>query len=145
MNKVDQLRTTLRRLPEIYGSGDVEGYLAHYAPNITSCFEGVVSGYDEACGFIRSLFDGGGRTLAFRTGDRSQVLFSADEDAATLCYPWRETFRFADGRVTDTEYQQTEVWFWREGAWKIVHVHLTVIREHPISAECTVDAEAHLI
>lgn len=66
------------------------------------------------------MFDGGGKTLAFQTDDRSQVMFSEGEDAATLCYPWRETFRFGDGRVTDTECYQSEVWFWRDGSWKIV-------------------------
>ena len=101
---------------------------------MTSYFEGVVSNYDEACGFIRALFDGGGKTLEFKTGDRSHVVFSEDGNAATLCYPWREKFLFADGRVTDTEYYQTEVWFWRGSGWKMVHVHLSVIKEHSVSA-----------
>ena len=133
MTKADELRAMLPRLPELYGSGDFEGYIEHYAPDLTSYFEGVVSNYDEACSFIRSMFEGGGKTLEFQTGDRSQVMFSESQDAATLCYPWREKFRFADGRVTDTDYYQTEVWFWRDGKWKIVHVHLTVVKESLIS------------
>ena len=130
MTKADELRATLRRLPEIYELGDIEGYLEHYAPDMTSYFEGAVSNHDEACSFIRSAFDGGGKTLEFQTGDRSQVMFSASEDAATFCYPWREKFRFVDGRVTDTDYYQSEVWFRRDGKWKIVHVHLTVVKEN---------------
>lgn len=132
MTKEESLRKTLRSLPHIYATGDVEGYLDHYAPNMTSYFEGVVSNHDEACGFIRSLFEGGGKTLEFKVGDRSQVQFSDGGDAATICYPWREKFRYPEGRVTDTEYYQTEVWFWRDGKWKIVHVHLTVVKEHPV-------------
>ena len=133
MDKFEELRNILRRLPDIYRSGDIEGYLDHYATDMTSCFEGVISDYDAACNFIRSLFEGGGKTLEFSTGDRSLIQFSGTADAATICYPWRETFRFPDGHVTDTEYYQTEVWFCRNDQWKIVHVHLTVIKEHAVS------------
>jgi hypothetical protein len=133
MEKADLLRQILRDLPGIYGSGDVEGYLTYYASDVTSYFEGVVSNYDEACDFIRTVFKGGGKTLEFTTGDRSHVVFSEDSTAATLCYPWREKFRFADGRVTDTEYHQTEVWFWRGNQWKLVHVHLSLVKEHSAS------------
>ncbi len=134
MGKTDELREILRVLPGIYGSGNVAGYLEHYATDLTSYFEGVVSNYDEACRFIWSMFEGGGKILEFSTGDRSHVVFSEDANAATLCYPWREKFRFADGRVTDTEYYQTEVWFWRDGQWKMVHAHLSVVKEHSASA-----------
>ena len=134
MEKADELRQILRDLPGIYGSGDVAGYLEYLAPDLTSYFEGVISNYDETCRFIWSLFDGGGKILEFNTGDRSHVAFSEDGNAATLCYPWREKFRFADGRVTDTEYYQTEVWFWRSGQWKMVHAHLSVVKEHSVSA-----------
>jgi ketosteroid isomerase-like protein len=133
MDKTDELRQILRDLPGIYRSGDVAGYLENYATDMTSYFEGVVSNYDEACDFIWSLEDGG-KSLEFTTGDRSHVLFSEDGNAATLCYPWREKFRFADGRVTDTEFYQTEVWFWRAGQWKRVHVHLSVVKEHSAPA-----------
>ena len=134
MKKVDELRQILRDLPDIYGSGDISGYLEYYAPDMTSYYDGVVSNYYEACVFIRALFDGGGKTLAFETGDRSHIVFSEDGKSATLCYPWREKFRFADGRVTDTEYYQTEVWFWRVDQWKMVHVHLSVVKEHSVPA-----------
>lgn len=134
MGKTDELREILRVLPGIYGSGNVAGYLEHYAADLTSYFDGVVSNYDEACRFIWSMFEGGGEILEFSTGDRSHVLFSEDGNAATLCYPWREKFRFADGRVTDTDYYQTEVWLWRDGQWKMVHAHLSVVKEHSASA-----------
>ena len=134
MDRAGELRAILRDLPGIYKSGDIEGYLDRYANDMTSCFEGVISNCEEACNFIRSIFRDGGRTLELSAGDRTQILFSEDTDAATLCYPWREKFRYGDGRVTDTEYFQTEVWFCRAGQWKIVHVHLAITKEHSIPA-----------
>jgi hypothetical protein len=130
MEKADLLRRILRDLPGIYGSSDVEGYLTYHATDMTSCFEGVISNYDEACEFIRTAFKGGGRTLEFMTGDRSHVVFSEDTNAAALCYPWREKFRFADGRATDTEYHQTEVSLWRGNHWRLMHAHLSLAKEH---------------
>ena len=134
MEKADLLRQVLSDLPDIYASGDIDAYLGYYATDMTSYYEGVVSNYDEACDFIRALFNNGGKTLEFTVGDRSHVVFSEDGNAATLCYPWREQFRFPDGRTTDTEYYQTEVWFWRGSQWKMVHVHLSIVKEQTVLA-----------
>jgi ketosteroid isomerase-like protein len=79
-------------------------------------------------------FAGGGKTLEFQIADPDRIAFSAAGDAATVSYPWRERFRYGDGRVTDTEFYETNVWYRREGEWRLVHLHLTTVAEHPTGA-----------
>lgn len=117
-------------LPDIYRSGDIERYLHFYAPNLTSYFDGKISSYEEACSFMRSLFLEGGRTIDFTTGDRTKITFSERSESATLCYPWREKFQFGNGDVSEIECYQSEVWNLRNGEWKIVHLHLTLLSEN---------------
>ena len=52
----------------------------------------------EAQKFLRSLFEGDGKTLDFKVGP-FEMQFNESNDAAVISYPWREKFRFGDGRV----------------------------------------------
>lgn len=130
MDNSAELRRIIDRLPGIYGTGDIAGYLAHYAPDISVCFGGSMMNFDEVCKFITSLFEGGGKSLDFQIGDGRQIQFSESGDAAIVNYPWRERFRYADGHETETEFHETDVWFWRNDQWKMTHVHLSTIKEH---------------
>lgn len=132
MGYAEELRGIMRRLPEIYRSGDVQGYLAHYAPDISAFYSGALMSSDEARKFLTSLFEGGGKTLDFQIGD-PKMQFSESGDAAIVSYPWRERFQFNDGLQTDTEYFETDVWLRRNGEWKIANVHQSTVKEHPIS------------
>lgn len=132
MNNPTELRQIIDRLPGIYGAGDIAGYLAHYAPDISFCFEGSVMNFDEVCNYITSLFEDGGKSLDFQIGDLDHIQFNESGDAAVVNYPWRERFRHADGHETDTEFHETDVWFRQNGQWKITHVHLSTIKNHPI-------------
>ncbi len=89
--------------------------------------------FDEVSTYITSLFESGGKSLDFQIGDRDHIQFSESGDAAVVSYPWRERFLYADGRETDTKFHETDVWFLRNGEWKITHVHLSTIKNHPVS------------
>lgn len=132
MTNADDLRNIMRRLPEIYKEGDIAGYLSHYAPDITANYSGALVNSNEARAFLKSLFAGNGKTLSFQMGE-PQIQFSENEEAAIVRYPWREHFQYDDGRETDIEYYETDVWYRRNGEWKIAHVHQSTTKEHPIT------------
>jgi ketosteroid isomerase-like protein len=132
MDYSEELRAIMRRLPEIYRAGDVQGYLAHYAPDLSASYSGVLANSEEARKFMMSLFEGDGKTLKFEMGI-PKVQFSESTDAAVVSYPWREHFQYPDGHQTDIEYYETDVWLRRNGEWKIANVHQSTIKEHPIS------------
>ena len=134
MANSEELRSIIRRLPDINNSGDIAAYLAHYAPDVTAYCVGSVMNTDEVRKFSTSLFEGGGKTLDFQIGNRDHLQFSESGDAAIVSYPWRERFHYTDGHQIDTEYYETDVWYRRSGEWKIAHVHLSITKEHLISA-----------
>lgn len=133
MDRSEELRRVIRHKDDAYKAGDIEGYLANYAPDITAYFSGSLMKSDEVRKFIRSLFDGGGETLHFEIPDPNHIQFSESGDAAVVSSPWRERFRYADGRETDTEYYETDVWYLLGGKWRITHIHLSTVKEHPIA------------
>src|SRR5262245_52487733 len=135
MDRLEVLRRVIRRRDDTYKAGDIEGYLANYAPDITVYFSGSLMKSDEVRKFIRSLFEGGGKTLDFQIADPDDIQLSEYGDAAVVSYPWRERFRYADGRETDSEYYEMDVWYRQNGEWKLAHMHVSTVKEHPVPGE----------
>ncbi len=134
MDTREELRQAIRRKDDAYRAGDIRGYLNAYATDITVFFARALMNFDEMRQLIADQFAGGGKTLEFQIADPDHIQFSQNGDAATVCYPWRERFRYGDGRETDTEYHETNVWFHQNGEWRLVHIHLSTIAERKLSA-----------
>jgi ketosteroid isomerase-like protein len=132
MDYAEELQAIIRKLPAIYRSGDIDSYLEHYAPDISAYYSGTAMTAIEAHQFIKSLFEGGGKTVKFEMTS-PLVQFDESTEAAIVSYRWREHFRFNDGHETDTEYYESDVWYRRDGKWKIVNVHQSTIKEYPVS------------
>jgi ketosteroid isomerase-like protein len=134
MDTKEELRQAIRRKDDAYRAGDIPGYLKAYAPDITVFFAGMLMTFDEMRQLIADQFAGGGKTLEYQIADPDRIQFSQNGDAATVSYPWRERFRYGDGRETDTDYHETNVWFRRSSEWRLVHIHLSTIAERIVSA-----------
>ncbi len=134
MDNVEELRKAIRRKDDAYRAGDIAGYLKADAPDVQVYFAGSLMTFEEARRLNERQFAGGGKILEYQIADPDQISFSAAGDAATVCYPWRERFRYGDGRVTDTDYYETNVWYRRNGEWRIVHIHISTVAEHAAGA-----------
>ena len=134
MDTREELRQAIRRKDDAYRAGDIPGYLNAYAPDISVYFAGSLITFEEIRRLIDEQFAGGGKILDYQIADPDRILFNADGDAATVSYPWRERFRYGDGRVTDTEYYETNVWYRRDSKWRMVHLHLSTVAEHAVKA-----------
>jgi uncharacterized protein (TIGR02246 family) len=132
MDYAEELRAIMHKLPAIYRSGDIESYLDYYAPDVTAFHSGTVRGPDETRKFLRSLFEGEGKIIKFEMNVPT-IQYSEGKDAAIVSYPWREHFHFKDGRETDTEYYQTDVWLRRNEKWQIANVHESTVKVNPVS------------
>jgi ketosteroid isomerase-like protein len=129
MDIMDELRKAIRRKNDAYRAGDIAGYFKAYAPDISVYFAGSLMNFEEMRRLTEAQFAGGGKLLEYQIADSDHIAVSAAGDAATVSYPWRERFRFGDGRVTDTEYYETNVWYRRNGEWRMVHIHITTVAE----------------
>ena len=48
---------------------------------------------------------------------------SPSGDAAVATYSVAVKTRYPDGKVSDEAAQETDVWFKKDGRWRVVHVH----------------------
>jgi ketosteroid isomerase-like protein len=74
--------------------------------------------------FVALLASGGG-PLTIELPEVDNIVISSGGDAATTTFEWRARSRSEDSIDTDRTYYETDVWYRRNGVWKIIRMHLT--------------------
>jgi len=82
--------------------------------------------------YVESL-DAGGGAVTIELPPVDDIAISVDGDAVTTIYTWRSRTISAEGALTDRVSFETDVWYRRNGIWKIVRMHLTHLSVTPVS------------
>jgi ketosteroid isomerase-like protein len=107
---------------QAYERNDLEEYFSFYADDVTQWFEsGRVSLADYKKDWYALIQGGGGVEKNAISDLRVQV--SPGGDAAVATYVLDVVTRQADGKKTKEKAYETDVWFKRDGKWKIAHLH----------------------
>jgi ketosteroid isomerase-like protein len=105
-----------------YAANDLPTYFAYYAPDFTQWLpEGRTDlpQYEkEWTAFIQS----GGKMEAAETSDM-RIQVGPSQDTVVASYLLHVKTRSAKGKVSDEVFQESDVWFKRDGAWKVVNLH----------------------
>lgn len=105
---------------------DAQGYLSFYWDDATLFSSGVLLNYAELRQRITAFFDGGGGAVSMNLGPIDALAISPDGDAVTLSLAWNQRYRNLDGTEVDQSLCETDVWYRRDGVWKIISVHHSV-------------------
>ncbi len=110
------------RMNAVYAANDLPSYFAYYADDFTQWLpEGRtdLSQYEkEWTAFIGS----GGRIESAQPLDM-HIQISPSGDSAVASYVLHVKTRSPKGQVSDEDFQESDVWFKRDGVWKVVHLH----------------------
>jgi ketosteroid isomerase-like protein len=105
-----------------YERNDLEEYFSYYADDVTQFFEsGRVSLADYKKDWY-ALIQGGGGVEKNALSDM-KVQVSPSGDSAVATYAVDVVTRQTDGKRTIERALETDVWFKRDGKWKIAHLH----------------------
>jgi uncharacterized protein (TIGR02246 family) len=131
-----------RKAMERWQNGDPSGFVKISAGDISYVDPGQtrpILGLEEFIAYMRQ-FEGKIKYQGSEFID-PQVLVAGD--AAMLSYNYRSTVLTPEGTVTSqTPWNATEVYFRREGQWKIEHTHWSFLQHKlPVSVEVPVPVE----
>jgi ketosteroid isomerase-like protein len=105
-----------------YAANDLPTYFSYYSKDFTQWLpEGRTDlpQYEKMwTGFIKS----GGAVESDEISDM-HIQIGPSGDTAIASYLLRVKTRSPKGEVTDEVFQESDVWFKRDGAWKLVHLH----------------------
>jgi len=111
-----------------------EAYLSYYSDDaLLFAVDGPMTLADLRREFVALLAAGGG-PLSIELPPIDDIVISSGGDAATTSFGWRARSRSTDGVDTDRSYYETDVWYQRNGIWKIVRMHVSRLSVSPVSS-----------
>jgi ketosteroid isomerase-like protein len=117
-----EVRDAEARFNAAYAANDMAKYWPFYDAGLTQWWpDGRVDLAKYKADWTKLLADGG-RVLQNDLSDML-VQVSPSGDAAVASYRARVVTRQPDGRVTTEDVQETDVWFKKDGAWRVVHLN----------------------
>ncbi len=120
-----QIRSLEAAVNAAYQANDLPKYFAYYADDFRGLFPDGVSSKRDYVKSWTAFIKSGGRIEKFTyTGLVVQV--SASKDAAVASYHAVARTKNPGKPADDEKYDETDVWFYRGGSWKLVEVHYSV-------------------
>ena len=105
-----------------YAANNLPLYFSFYASDFT---QWLPTGRTDLPAYQKEWTDfitSGGRIEGIDISDL-HIQIGPTGDTAVATYLLRVKTRPPHGEVSDESFQETDVWFKRDGAWKIVHLH----------------------
>jgi ketosteroid isomerase-like protein len=117
-----EIGTLEQKCNAAYAANNLPLYFSFYAPDFTQWLPTGRTNLAEYKKMWTDFIGGGARVLEDDISDL-QIQVGPGGDTAVASYLLRVKTRSAKGEVTDERFQETDVFFKRQGAWKIVHLH----------------------
>jgi ketosteroid isomerase-like protein len=111
-----------QKMNAAYAANDLPAYFAYYDPDFTQWLPEGRTDLPQYEKMWTAFIKSGGGVESDQTSDM-HVQVDPSGDTAVASYLLRVKTRSAKGIVTDEEFQETDVWFKRGEAWKVVHLH----------------------
>ena len=125
-----EIRTLEQQMNEAYAKNDLQTYFSYYAQDFTQWLPEGRTDLDKYKRQWQAYISAGNSVQA---AEVREVLLrvAPSEDAAVASYILYVKTKGADGKITEEESQETDVWFKREGAWKVVALHFAPLAKKP--------------
>jgi ketosteroid isomerase-like protein len=116
-----EIRDFEQKYNAAYAANDLPTYFSYLAPDFS---QWLPSGRSDKAAYQQSwtrFINGGGRVLSADLSEL-QIKVSPSGDSAVASYMLRVKTKSSRGESDET-YQETDVLFKRDGAWKVVYLH----------------------
>jgi len=110
------------KMNAIYAANDLPNYFAYYALDFTQWLPKGRTDLPQYKKMWTAFIHGGGRIESNVISDM-HVQIGPAGDTAVASYLAHVKTRSQKGKVSDETFHETDVWFKRDGNWKIVHLH----------------------
>ena len=113
-----EIRELTIKFNDAYERNDLDKYFSYYADDLTQWFESGRVTLEQYKSDWYALIEGGGGVESTELSDlQVQVGPDGKTGIATV------VTRSPDGKRTKEQAWETDIWFKRDGQWKIVHLH----------------------
>ena len=126
-NGVEQeIRGLEQKMNDAYGKNDLAAYFSYYAADFVQWLPEGRTDLEKYKKDWTEYIKSGNQVQEVKLRDVT-VRVSPSEDTAVFAYILYVKTKLADGKVTEEENQETDVWFKRQGEWKVVALHYSPV------------------
>jgi ketosteroid isomerase-like protein len=125
-----EIRDLEQKYNAAYAANDLPAYFSYLAPDF---IQWLGSGRTDLAKYKADwtkTIEGGSRVEAAEISDLV-VKVGPSLDTAIASYLLHVKMKSADGKASDSTYQESDVLFKRGGAWKVVYLHYSAVRARP--------------
>jgi ketosteroid isomerase-like protein len=121
-----EIRSLEEKMNDAYAKNDLPAYFSYYAADF---MQWLPEGRTDLGKYEKdwTAYIGAGNKVQGIEIRELIVKVDASEDTAIASYILYVKTKLADGKVTEEENQETDVWFKRDGKWKIAALHYSPV------------------
>jgi ketosteroid isomerase-like protein len=121
-----QIRELEQKMNDAYGKNDLPTYFSYYAPDFVQWLPEGRTDLEKYKKDWTEYIKKGNQVQEVKLKDVT-VRVGPSQDSAVFAYILYVKTKMADGKVTEEENQETDVWFKRQGEWKVVTLHYSPV------------------
>jgi ketosteroid isomerase-like protein len=121
-----QIRELEQKMNDAYGKNDLPTYFSYYAPDFVQWLPEGRTDLEKYKKDWTEYIKKGNQVQEVKLKDVT-VRVGPSQDTAVFAYILYVKTKLADGKVTEEENQETDVWFKRQGEWKVVTLHYSPV------------------
>jgi ketosteroid isomerase-like protein len=110
------------KMNEAYAANDLPTYFAYYSPDFTQWLPEGRTDLPQYEKQWTAFIQKGNRVESYEISDM-HIQVGPSADVVVASYLLGVKIRSPKGEVSDESNHETDVWFKRDGAWKVVHLH----------------------
>src|ERR1700722_7780813 len=111
-----------QKMNAAYAANDLPTYFAYYSKDFTQWLPEGRTDLPQYEKMWTAFIQSGGGVESVQLSDM-HVQIDPSADTAVASYLLRVRTRSAKAVVSDENFQESDVWFKRNGGWKVVHLH----------------------
>ena len=120
-----EVRDAHARRNEAWRRRDGQAYLSFYADDATIFVAGCLFTRVQLVERVTTMLAGGGGAISVELDPLEDIVAGPGGDAAVVTCFWKQRIRYADGNEADASVFESDVWYLRDGTWRLVRAHLT--------------------
>ena len=122
----DEIRKLEQEMNDAYAANDLPKYFGYYADDLT---QWLPEGRTDLPAYKKSwsAYIGAGAKIQSVKLSDLHIQVAPSGDAAVASYGLHVSTKEKDGKVTEADYRESDVWFKRGGNWRVVFLHYSEV------------------
>jgi ketosteroid isomerase-like protein len=126
----DEIRKLEQEMNDAYAANDLPKYFGYYADDLT---QWLPEGRTDLPAYKKtwSAYIGAGAKIKSVKLSDLHIQVGLSGDSAVASYLLHVATKEKDGKLTEGDYRESDVWFKRGGTWRVVFLHYSEVPKTP--------------